>query len=801
MTKINLKTKYARSFLENIRKEDNYLFIGKVDSWNSENTNFIPESPKDSLFEENNAKKSILCAYKIYETDAALGIKREGYEWASGTVYDEYDDRKELQNLKYYTITEVNFKLRVYKCLNNNNGGESTDPPVSDGVEEEYKSDGYVWKFLYEIPEHMEKFVTNKYVPVPIIDDLFYLDERSLQLDVQINAKPGDIEEINFSYKVDQSSIFNIHDIINPNQDNESCRITEKEIYQDNTIFVTIPVASLTDPIPLNPNNNYYDNKYIMVFITNEGEVVATIKNYTFVNTDQSRAIVELCDIVGGIQNIDVGSMYAILPKIQINGDGQNALAVPVFSSDYELIDIELYTLGTNYTKAEAFFLVESQYELNPIISPIEGHGYSAYNELPASNIIISKTLSKHTQLNSDSEEDKYFFGNGNNIHQFGIIHNLKSNDGSLLSVEKQLDNITLVKATAQVILTIYDYNNTTGNTDIDAGFFANNNILTKGSSFKKDQFRARIDSVSVIGNDTVVICTLLNGLYENYESMTLKNETTKLSFPEVTDGIDVQYNNLPDNNLFNTADYLLGNETLFTAKILETISNDSNYVTYKVEGIEKTPIKSYYDGAGNLILGEKVTLFYKNTENEINKIEEANMNVLEVASINSSIDTCYSYIIKLTLNSNFLESGQIVSNPYIQEGDYLDKYIITKDLLNFGRIVKVNYNMPVYDDDETTILGYSSIEVYIKPEKGIFCQFATDEDREVYIMSTDPYLYRQEDVLTELNAFVSTFGPTYEANSQNLNINSGNILYLENIRYISLTDDQSIEANIVLEF
>jgi hypothetical protein len=798
MTKLNLKTKYARSFLDNIRKEDNYFFVGKVDSWDAENTNFIPTSPKDSLFEENSTKKSILCAYKIYETDAALGIKREGYEWTSGTVYDEYDDRKELENLKYYTIIEVNSKLRVYKCLNNNNGGQSTVVPQGDGVEEEYKSDGYVWKFLYEIPEHMEKFITNKYIPVPIIEDLFYLDERSLQLDVQINAKPGAIEEINFSFKTSQTSIFNVYDIINPNYNNESCRITEKEIYQDNSIFVTVPVASLTDPIPLNPNNNYYDNNYIMVFITNEGEVVATIKNYTFVNTDQSRAIVELCDVIGGIQNIDVGSMYAILPKIQINGDGENAVAVPVFS-DYDLIDIELYTLGTNYTKAEAFFLVESQYELNPIISPIEGHGYSAYNELPASNIIISKILSKHTETTSGS--NKYYFGNGNDVHQFGIIHNLKSTDGSPLLVEKQLDNITLIKATAQVILTINDYNNITGNTDIDAGFFANNNILTKGSSFKKDQFRARIDSINIVGNDTVITCTLLNGLYENYINVPLKNETTKLTFPEQTDGIVVSYNNLPDINLFNTADYILGNQTLFTGKIIETISNDSNYVTYKTEGIEKIPIKSYYDGAGDLILGEKVTLFYENTDGEINKIDQANMNVLEVASVNSSIDTCYSYIIKLTLNSNNLESGETVNNPYIQEGDYLDKYIITKDLLNYGRIVHVNYNMPVYDIDEITILGYSSIEVYIKPEKGIFCQFSTDEDREVYIMTTDPYLYRQEDSLIELNAFVSTFGPTYEANSQNLNINSGNVLYLENIRYISLTDDQSIEANIVLEF
>ena len=45
-----------------------------------------------------------------------------------------------------------------------------------------------------------------------------------------------------------------------------------------------------------------------------------------------------------------------------------------------------------------------------------------------------------------------------------------------------------------------------------------------------------------------------------------------------------------------------------------------------KTEGIQKTPIKSYYNVAGDLILGEKVTLFYENTDGEINKIDQANI-------------------------------------------------------------------------------------------------------------------------------------------------------------------------------
>lgn len=802
MIKSNIKTKYAKSFLETIKKEDNYLFIGKVDPWETESTNYIPESPKDSLFEENNAKKSILCAYKIYETDAALGIKREGYDWISGNKYDEYDDRKELNknNLKYYSINEVNGKLRVYKCLNNNNGGISTDPPISDGTEEEYKNDGYVWKFLYEIPEDMEKFITIKHIPVPVLENLSYLDERSLQLDVQTNAKPGSIEEINFSYKIQSTNNFSIVDIINPTFLNSSCVVLNKQVDTDNNISITIGLSSMENPITLSYENNYYNNNYIMIFETNDGQVIGTIKNYTFVNTDESRAIVELCDIYGGINNISVGSIYSIVPKIQINGDGDNAIAIPIFSSNYELIDVELFSLGTNYTKAEAFFLVESQYDLNPIISPNQGHGLSAYKELCANNVLISKTLSKHTE--TISGVNKYYFGNGNNIHQFGIINNLKSMDNYPLKVDKELNNITLIKQNSQVSLVFLNYNNNTGDTSNDTSFFNINDILTKGSNFKKDQFRGKINSIFVQNNQTIVICTLLNGLFENYPNSPLKNVTQNKSLNDYDlSEVSVNYINMPDLNLLFNVDTILGNESLFITKVLETTYNDSNNISYKVEKINGNPIPSKYSITGDLIRGENVTLLYQNTDNEFNIIPETYMNIFDINFINSSIDTCYSYITKITINSRNIQFPlePISENSYIQENNFIDNYIISKDLLNFGRVINVEYINPIYDD--SIFQGYAYVDLYIKSEKGIFCDFDQDSDREIFLMNTNPYLYKKTDPLISINGFVSNTGPVYEINSNNLNINSGEILYLENIRYVTLSDDQSIKVNLVLEF
>ncbi|MGA1049721.1 MAG: hypothetical protein ACO3UU_17085, partial [Minisyncoccia bacterium] len=247
----------------------------------NESTNYVPASPNDNLFEENSAKKSIICAYKLYESDAALGIKR--YDWTSETKYSEYDDRLELDKnqLKYYVINKVESKYRVYKCLNNSNNGVSTDPPTGNGVEEEYKSDGYVWKFLYEIPEEMEKFITSDYVPVPIIDGLFYSDERSLQLYVQNNSKPGAIEELTFKNSENSVTPLAQEDVINPEFTNIACKIIAKETDSTGNVFITISTSSLSDPIFLSTTNGYYNDNYVMVIRSGtEGDIVATIKNY-----------------------------------------------------------------------------------------------------------------------------------------------------------------------------------------------------------------------------------------------------------------------------------------------------------------------------------------------------------------------------------------------------------------------------------------------------------------------------------------------------------------------------------------
>ena len=69
-----------------------------------------------------------------------------------------------LQDAQFYVVTD---EYNVYKCLDNNNGAQSTVKPIGTQVLPIPLSDGYVWKYLFNIPIALRtKFLTDNYFPV-----------------------------------------------------------------------------------------------------------------------------------------------------------------------------------------------------------------------------------------------------------------------------------------------------------------------------------------------------------------------------------------------------------------------------------------------------------------------------------------------------------------------------------------------------------------------------------------------------------------------------------------------------------
>ncbi len=72
--------------------------------------------------------------------------------------------KQKLEDCDFYVVTD---EYNVYKCLDNNNGAYSRNKPTGTQLEPIKTADGYVWKFMYNIPINLRnKFYTDEYIPV-----------------------------------------------------------------------------------------------------------------------------------------------------------------------------------------------------------------------------------------------------------------------------------------------------------------------------------------------------------------------------------------------------------------------------------------------------------------------------------------------------------------------------------------------------------------------------------------------------------------------------------------------------------
>ena len=71
---------------------------------------------------------------------------------------------QKLEDSRFYVVTD---DYNVYKCIDNNNGARSKNKPSGTQLDPIKTLDGYVWKFMYNIPINLRnKFYTDEYIPV-----------------------------------------------------------------------------------------------------------------------------------------------------------------------------------------------------------------------------------------------------------------------------------------------------------------------------------------------------------------------------------------------------------------------------------------------------------------------------------------------------------------------------------------------------------------------------------------------------------------------------------------------------------
>jgi hypothetical protein len=82
----------------------------------------------------------------------------------TGVINKSANGYQKLEDSKFYVVTD---EYNVYKCLDNNNNAKSIYKPIGTQVLPIILNDGYVWKYLYNVPIALRtKFLTDNYMPV-----------------------------------------------------------------------------------------------------------------------------------------------------------------------------------------------------------------------------------------------------------------------------------------------------------------------------------------------------------------------------------------------------------------------------------------------------------------------------------------------------------------------------------------------------------------------------------------------------------------------------------------------------------
>ena len=176
----------AKRFIDSISDEKVYIFIGKTSEWADESD---PPTPTSSEQQMINTWDNMIITKRLNSTNFSLGAVK--HVWESGTIYQPWDSEDGLlYNKKFFVVTDDN---RVYKCLDAIPNTPSTIKPTDTGVTPVRLSDGYTWKFMYDISAvELAKFNDTEVIPVKFLTEA----DSSLQWQVQLYAVPGTINRI-----------------------------------------------------------------------------------------------------------------------------------------------------------------------------------------------------------------------------------------------------------------------------------------------------------------------------------------------------------------------------------------------------------------------------------------------------------------------------------------------------------------------------------------------------------------------------------------------------------------------------
>lgn len=387
-----------------------YMFIGRTTPFANDSA---PPSISNTQFTTQfDVYKDMVAMKRINSTDVISVAPR--YNWTNNTIYTEYDDNTaNLFDRQFYVVTSEN---NVYKCIDNNRGVPSTEEPSGTSTSVVSTSDGYRWKFLYAITTaDAQKFLTSTYIPVRQIT----ANNGSAQWSVQQVASNGSIDHI---------------------------RVTANGtgyVSTSNT-FLSITNSSV---VRLANNALQIDGAYTgsTIYISSGLGVGQLRRIVNYVGTGRIVTVNGAFTITP-----NTSSSYNVGPNVIITGDSGatpaiRATAYVSNSVGGQIRKITLITNGRNYGQANVTISANSTYgsgaAARAIISPRNGHGSNARNELYAKDLMMSISV---------SGGESNTFPTNNDFRTVGLIRDpkLRSGPSANVSVIDQCHRVVIQNVT-----------------------------------------------------------------------------------------------------------------------------------------------------------------------------------------------------------------------------------------------------------------------------------------------------------------------------------------------------------------
>lgn len=616
----NFKVENTHALFDTLTS-DNYYIMASTSVTPTEFE--LGDSITNSQVDKRDFQRKVIFANKISPKSARYMFLENS--WQRGTVYDQYDDTKDIETLNMIVTIQIDSDFMVLKCLDNNNGAPSEEIPGTVDETNYTKvstEDGYIWQYMFTVKgSDAELYRTPTSLPLPYYSEIgggygdFRVAEKTQEDISRIDIVSTPIGQFNQYIFGAATDISNASDVQT---------ITSRETVTKGVREITVSTTAITGRT-LYTERNSYRNMYLRH--NESGKLYDVLGSETVENT--IKLTVRTGDTNDSFTPSAVsGAIHCqlVIKVLVSNGriEGETCKAYGVLDENGTLRRVafqlteEFNSRGTGYKFATAQvvyppFLKSSvqasgqETILRAIVSPKGGHGSDPISELAMSRLAFVANFSG-SNLNTPNSNFYSMAGliknpamldaDGNNsIPENPETSHIIDNrlkifcDGNVLSkfsennyIEQYIDHISIQQAENGVSYTIIDVGNLENSDQLITFGVPTPADIKRGTTFVAQNLeQLQIDSEATLARVTTKV-DIEDAEYD-YSVEVLKARVHAVEYSSATQKTIVSlvdyYGNFESE--FQPGVFYINEKESSTVSINNAIAEEINYGEYQV--------------------------------------------------------------------------------------------------------------------------------------------------------------------------------------------------------------------------